>query len=283
MGEDIHQLIVVDSLLWEDGAEERKKDFAKIVNGRIKDFQHVPPKPSVWCGKYRLTKKKNYPAIANTRNTGMCYAKHGHVLFCDDCSVLMPKWFELMHAAAEARQIFCGIQIKAWEMKVENGEVKHHARPGTDSRLYNYHLEGTNPIGGALLYSNNFGVPMDFILAVNGMDEIFDGQYGVEDCEFGARLEASGQNIFLNKECAIMESEEAHLDCYVSRVGAKNLNGRHANETPCDASCRERRTWTVGNLFNMKELREKTLKGEPFEVPTQPERDWRDNQPLNCM
>ena len=66
------QIIVIDGRLWREGAETRKSELRDIAGGM--EFQHVPPKPTVWQGPNRLT-SKDYFAAANVRNTAFCYSK----------------------------------------------------------------------------------------------------------------------------------------------------------------------------------------------------------------
>ena len=76
---------------------ERKAQYQK---GAKCEFLHVPPKPCVWQGPHRLT-QVDYAAFSAVRNTGLCYAEDGHVVFVDDLSVLMPGWWYEVKAAVE--------------------------------------------------------------------------------------------------------------------------------------------------------------------------------------
>ena len=72
----------------EEDVEKRKAKFVELSKT---DVLHVPPKPSVWQGPHRLT-KVNYFAASSARNTAICLAEDGYVVFMDDLSVIMPGW-----------------------------------------------------------------------------------------------------------------------------------------------------------------------------------------------
>src|SRR5262245_11918224 len=52
-------------------------------------FKHVPPKPNVWAGKYRLT-PRDWWVTSSYRNTGLCHATGDFIAFLDDRCVLTP-------------------------------------------------------------------------------------------------------------------------------------------------------------------------------------------------
>jgi hypothetical protein len=43
------------------------------------------------------------------------------------------------------------------------------------------------------------------------------------------------------------------------------------------------RVTTIGNAFDLADLRRRVLAGEPFPVPTEPRTHWVDQQPIGEM
>ena len=58
------QIIIVDGILESNVNESERRSFIKSVIGGKFEFVHVPPKPTRWQGKYRVT-SENYFAAAN--------------------------------------------------------------------------------------------------------------------------------------------------------------------------------------------------------------------------
>jgi hypothetical protein len=62
------------------------------------------------------------------------------------------------------------------------------------------------------------------------------------------------------------------------------LDGPYASNYILNRLLRESdRTRTIGNPFNLFELRTRILAGEPFSVSTEPTVHWVDGQPLSEM
>lgn len=57
-------------------------------------------------------------------------------------------------------------------------------------------------------HQNYFGyssVPTETAVAINGFDELFDGQWGLFDCDFGSRLDLAGKKMVLSRDIFIVE------------------------------------------------------------------------------
>lgn len=285
-----HDIIFVDSYA---DSSERIEELKNIVKDRF-SYRHVPPKPTVWQGKYRKT-NKNLFAAANHRNTAFVYALGSHIVFCDDCSVPRPGWLSHHLEAASRKEICAGIQTKVWDIEVVDGNVVNydHDHVSVDSRVKGtieycknngdpYKNERQKALGKGWLFSNNFSIPMEFALKVNGFDEHYDGQYGCEDCDFSVRLCNAGYTIFLNPQCEIFESEEAHGgEKFVENIEAKCIEGRHANDWYVNSQVGSRYL-TVGNRFKLEDLR-KMLHGDGLPHSFEIENDWRDGQSLGAL
>ena len=82
-----------------------------------------PPKPCVWQGPHRLT-KEDWFAAGNARNTALCYALDGWIVFTDDLSVLCPGWLKaVLEALTHEDTITCGSYEKVKLLKVQDGSA----------------------------------------------------------------------------------------------------------------------------------------------------------------
>lgn len=294
-----------------------------VVDGRFPrkleadfPFEHCAPKPTVWQGAHRLT-QRDYFCAANSRNTVFALARASHVVFVDDLSVLLPGWLEA-HMRAEADgYVLCGTTCKHKNIEVNaQGDVVKwdDFPPGTDSRI----AQLPDPLklvrcSGGWLYGGTFSVPLEHALRVNGQDEIHD-TIGGEDYDFGARLERSGSEIYITRACGTFEDEDGHhteapmvrLDkpwppaavraprtFYQGSWSAPAVlvepmvysdDGPYSSNYLYYRVCRETtRVGTIGNTFDLRELRDRVLAGAPFPVPAEPTVHWVDGQPLSEM
>lgn len=176
--------VVVDKVLWDN---DRKEELKSIVNGRFK-FVHVPPKPTVWQGPHRLT-KKDYWAKSNALNTGIIYANGESLCFTDDCQLLSENWLFTHFSAHKLGLASCSAYkyVYAGTSKVVDGRLVEGKiqQPG-DHRLTSMEVPG--PVPGGWCYGGNWGAPLQALLKINGVDELLDGAGGLEDCLTGVRI-----------------------------------------------------------------------------------------------
>lgn len=270
-------------------------------------FEHHPPKPTVWQGPHRLT-QRDYFCAANARNTAFALASTGHVAFVDDLSVLLPGWLKAHVRAAMGGYVLAGTTCKRKNVEVKpDGEIARSDdfSPGADSRLR--HLTSDEPMRcpGGWLYGGTFSVPLEHALRVNGQDEIHD-TIGGEDYDFGERLERLGSVIYIDRTCGTFEDEDGHhteapmvrldkpwpptsngmprtilLGAWSDAAAPNAADGPYSSNYLFNRLRRERdRIWTHGNQFNLRELRDQVLGGAPFPVPTEPTTHWVDGQSL---
>jgi N-terminal domain of galactosyltransferase len=275
-------------------------------------IEHLAPKPTVWQGPYRLT-TRDYFCAANARNTAFARARHAHVAFVDDLSVLLPGWLKAHVHAATHGYVLCGTTHKCKDIVVAaDGAIAQSTDfpPGIDSRVKNIPPgDDLFPCSGGWLYGGTFSVPLEDALRVNGQDEVYDG-IGGEDYDFGTRLERAGARIFITRACGTLEDEDAHhAEASTIRLDkpwppserrpARSLtpagwsmpaepdrasDGPYSSNYLFHRCMREsNRAWTLGNAFNLRDLRASVLTGQPFPVPTGPTEHWVDGQPLAEM
>ena len=203
------RIVIVDGFLqYLNNTEEniRRLYFSELINSKFY-FVHVVPKHTPWQGKYKVT-KDDYFAAANTRNTGVCFAKHPYIAFHDDLGCPSQTWLKNVFFAMSANKIQCGAYTKVFDMVVDNGILvsKKHSKGGVDSRL-NHFKNIVSKCDGSNFFGSSFCMPLTYYLEINGMNEMCDG-CGAEDYDFGIRLQRKGYSLYYNKEMFIYESED---------------------------------------------------------------------------
>lgn len=255
------------------------------INDRANGFKITltPPKPTVWQGKYRLT-KRDYFAASNARNTAFCFAPDGYIAYVDDLSVLMPKWFSRVREAIKHARVTCGAYKKATKLVVEDGIAVSWDEEKIDSRWNFGRDDQPVPITGGALYGCSLVLPTDFVLKVNGWDEDCD-RMGGEDWVFGTMLEKWGCPLVYDRSMLTFESDEAHSEGPV-------FNRIDKGKSPNDASHRMLRWVTkegrrqAPNYFGIAGiggLRRRILRGEDFPIAQNPQHCWYDGQALTEM
>lgn len=233
----------------------------------------VLPKPNVWQGKHKLTKKEWW-ATSAYRNTGLCLADTDYIAWVDDRSVLMPGWLRAVRDAMAGNYAVCGAYEKRTGMTVEDGFIKHGGIIiGEDPRR---HMKKPTPVPGNHWFGCTNACPVEWALQVNGYDESCDS-LGLEDCIFGEMLERNGFPIKYDPRMKIVEDRSPEF--YEAAVGRTDLG-----VSPNDKShalldrCRGKKQAT--HHWNLREIRERVLRGEPFPIPTEPTHDWFTGKPL---
>jgi glycosyltransferase involved in cell wall biosynthesis len=249
--------------------------FSKVISFHA-------PMPSVWQGKYRLT-KKDYFAASNARNTALCLAPDGWIAYVDDLSVLMPGWLSCVRQAMEKNYIVLGAYKKVLNLEVDSdGNATYTDFPaGVDSRWNSGHPDKPVIAAGSWLFGCSLAAPVEAFLKINGWDNDCNGS-GYEDYIAGIMLEKAGYSFRYDRKMLTLESEERHhtdssfvrFDKGVSPNDKSHaflklvLNGRHV----------------APNYFGdggIRAVREKVLNGEPFPIIKVPDRDWYDGQLLS--
>lgn len=261
--------------------EERKAYVGPLLRGP--DTHWVAPKPCPWQGKYRQT-KEDWFAVANSRNTGLCFCLDGWVAFCDDLSLLMPGWLGQAFAAMRhPKHITAGAYRKVKEMRVEEGVLVSFSPHlgsegqdmGIDSRLK--HTKGV-PLDcdPGWLFGYSVG-PVEAYLSVNGYDERCHG-LGFEDVPTGINLSRKGWKMRYNPNMMAYESEEHH---YFGIPMKKSDYG----VSPNDKSHAMKAVAETGDGFaplsplrdgtrTLSEIRERVKAGAPFPYPAENIREW---------
>lgn len=288
------ELIVVDKLLWNPTITDRRDQLNDAVRGRF-SYRHVPPKPNAWQGPYRKT-SRDYSDHNGSRNSGIALARGAYVVFIDDETVLDEFWYTHHYRGAVQGVAVAGAYRSYNTAVVENGRViSGELCPGQDHRL---EISGPIPkqCSGGWFFGLNCGAPLKYLLAVNGFDEQFAGQAGSDDLCLGLRIERVGCKIYYTPDCMINQIMENH-EAICNNPGSgypkgpekqKELTLRSGRVAFCNEMLIQnlldepKRIWTVGNDFNLQELRARVLSEGVGAFPKERAvtHHWADGQPL---
>lgn len=233
----------------------------------LQDFpiKWIQPKPNVWNGEHRLT-KENWFAAASARNTALCHAKDGWILYVDDLSVCCPGfWQAVQDAMKRPGTITCGAYRKVKELVVENGEIKSFKDfpAGWDTRWHQVNQD-LSPCGGEWLYGASLVAPVEALLTVNGWNEGCDS-LGSEDYITGMGLENAGYKFVYDRRLLTFESEEHH---HIEPAFKRSDYGVSPNDFSHQVLNQVKNGLRYfPNFFpegGIRKLREKILAGEPF-------------------
>lgn len=274
------RIVVVDFHAESPG---RRDAFAKLAHH---DFVHVPPKPTVWQGKHRLT-SIDYFAAANARNTAVCLAPDGWIVFVDDLSVLLPGWLDCIRRAMHEGYIVCGTYKKVLALVVENGIAVYwrEHKAGLDSRWAIGYEDKPTPLGGGAVYGCSVAMPVNAILEVNGFWEDCDCcGLGSEDYICGLMLERRGYRIMYDRRMQTLESEERHhwqtpMKRVIEKKEGDSQDASWAILNPVVSG----KMTCAPNYFGeegIAGLRQRVLAGESFPVSGIPQHNWYTGRPL---
>lgn len=278
------KLVIVDFHAENEKRKEWDYLFRRILDGGGQ-VTHTTPKPTVWQGKYRLT-KQDYFAASNARNTALCLAPDGHIVYVDDLSVAMPGWWDaVLEASKKHDTITCGAYAKMRQMIVEYGKLVSYVDypQGQDFRVRDCKVkDGASPCPPAWNFGCSLCGPVEAYLSINGWPEACDG-LSYEDCITGIALANRGWKFEFNPKMMTVESDEHHS---LNRPFMRWDKG----VSPNDKSHAMLRTWSRASFFDnyfgeegIRGLRKRVLAGDQFPIVGIPEHDWYDGMPLREM
>lgn len=248
---------------------------------------HVAPKPCVWQGPHRLT-SRDYFAAANARNTAACYAVDGWIAYVDDLSVLLPGWLAAVRQGMREGYTVLGAYRKVLGLSVVDGKVEQYSDhpPGHDSRWAFGRDDCGVRLGTGSLFGCSLAMPVELLMTVNGWDESCDGM-GYEDANMSVMLARRATDMRYDRRMLTYESEELHhIGTPFLRVdkkieGERGPDASHAMMRAVNAGPARAENAHLG--MSLRELRRRTLAGDPFPIPSEPQTHWPDNQPLREM
>lgn len=263
---------------------------------KFPNFRWVEPKPNVYQGRFRLT-RQDFFAAANSRNTGLCYSPDAFIAYCDDLSVLGPRWFQAVKRAERENYIALGAYRKVRDLVVENGEVKSFSEwaGGHDNRFGSGTPEQSSA-GGASMYGCSFAMPVQALLDVNGNPEDLCDSLSFEDVITGIVIGNTNKYSFrYDRSMLTYESEEAHheepamrRDDWHWENGRPVMGGNGANDKSHAVLSAAQSLKRFDNYYgegfaDIAALRQHVLRGGEFPIRKKPDRDWYTHLPLTDL
>ncbi len=246
---------------------------------------HVSPKPTVWAGDYRLT-SRDYFSQCSSRNTALCCAPDGHIVFADDLSVLLPGWLNSVREAMAGGYIACGAYKKVKNLVVENGEVKSFSEHPAGNDTRNGRHDRAVDCKGRWAYGCSIAMPVEAALTVGGYPEALCDGCGYEDVIMGKLLENAGFKFKYDLRMMTYESEELHAQLPVMHRDDPCKGSLNANPRDDQSHAMLRAVENLKfhpNYFGedgIRGLRNKILAGGEFPIMKVPEHRWFDGKPL---
>ena len=292
--EEVSQIIIVDHFAqecdgWTQADVTRTTNSVMRAAGRLAGItQHVPPKPNVWSGKYRLT-PRNWWSKPEFINTALCLCKNDFIAYLDDRCVLMPTWLDAVVEAKEKNYVVCGTYEKRSGMVVSNGRITTAGElTGSDSRMTGEtDMFRRRKCSGEWMFGCTYALPVEWMLQVNGCDESWSS-VGMEDTHFGRMLENNGFPIYHDARMKMIEDRTPQEKDPTSRTHdmKRDSKEKHPHDKNDKTHTLIRKLWNkkgAENLWNLGVVRQNVLAGGSFVIPRHPTHDWFDNQPLKEM
>lgn len=166
-----------------DDAEQLVKDFSNYM-----DIKLIKEKPSIW---HELGDE--FRTVNNIRNTGIIKAKGELLLFLDDYTIFGP---DLLQKAWDAYQDGYYITARGMRRIRYNPEAEpketRTRKAIVDKGIYSSynfnHVSDGDIIPNSASWTYCCTVSLEEALRINGFDEIYDGNFGGTDQDFGVRL-----------------------------------------------------------------------------------------------
>lgn len=197
------ELVLVD-MHWEtrpDWFERNPQSFP---------VKHVPSSPNYWQQRKRT-------GLCAQINRGFTWADGELVWMCGENNMFPRKFLETawrIHKSGHvpvAWYAVCGLDAGAPHPECPGefdvlGFTRNHVRE-MDHRAKPFVADPTLQVSPCH-HQNYFGysgVPTEAALEINGFDELFDGQWGLFDCDFGSRLDLAGYKMLHSRDLFVVE------------------------------------------------------------------------------
>lgn len=296
--EIISQIVIVDLFAepfddWTQPQVELRREevfrcAAKFLATVKCELNWIPPKPNAWSGKFRFT-PRNWWSKPESINAGVCVAKHDYLVFSDDRCVFLPTFLDAVQEAKDGNYAVCGTYEKGHNVVVEDGVIKSYTEPknehgkptGKDGRADV--AQGRKMIcPGAWMFGHAFGLPLEWMLQVNGVSELWDS-VGMEDTHFGQMLDNNGFAIYHDPRMAQLQDRTPGQCDYDMKRDSKEKHPNDKNDKTHKLIEMLWKNKQSANSYILRDLRKHALAGNPFPVPLGPHEDWFDGQRLKDM
>lgn len=196
--------------------------------------KHTFPMPSVWQGRYRLTKQDWFDASA-ARNAALCLAPDGYLAYVDDLSVLCDNWLVNVRQSMAFNGVTLGAYMKIRGLEVIGGVPQPYETnqiAGRDSRWGYGSDSGSVPCNGDMLFGCSLVGPVEAFLEVNGFGGSLCAGSGFEDVITGIVLENAGYRFNYNRNMMTLESEDGHHEEKTLRRESFEKHPNDVNDKP---------------------------------------------------
>ena len=231
----------------------------------------TPPKPTVWQGKHRVT-SCDWWAASNARNTGICLCQTKLISFIDDRSFVGPNWVNsLVRSHVGGYSVFGSYQKR---MNMVDGDINSGVIMGEDHRIK---VSGGSLMkcAGQGLFTCNIGMQLEWLLEVNGFEELCDSLSG-EDSILGKMMENRGYAMMFDPNFYMVEDRTD-----VSSCAKRTDKGVSPNDKSHAALARFGRLNRTEHPWDLREIRDHVLAGGDWpSVSAFPKNDWYDGQPI---
>lgn len=271
-GKDYSNTSVIVVSTYDPPIERWTSDWEKTV-------KIVKPKPTIWSGEHRIT-KVDWWSKCNSANTAIALCQTEWLSLVDDRCVLSHGWLQCIQDSMIHNYAVCGSYEKRSNMKVENGEVIDGGELlGQDIRT-----QRGFPHRTADWYGGSGALPLEWCLRVNGFPEDITDGLGFEDIAFGILLRNNHLDLYYDSRMRIIEDRTpTEIGGALKRASKPSPNDDKFQAKDYRILSIMHGSTTSGNSYNLSELREKVLRGEPFPPPTASHNDWFDGQPISEM
>jgi hypothetical protein len=232
----------------------------------------TPPKPTIWQGEHRIT-KEDWWAKCNAMNTGIALCETEWIAFVDDRCLLGKGWLQCVQDSMLHDYAVVGSYEKRANMRVVNGEITDEGEMlGGDVRQQKGY-----PIPSIDWYGGSCALPLEWCLRVNGYPEDICDGLGFEDVAFGILLRNNNFPTYYDSRMKLIEDRTpTQIDGALKRASKPSPTSSKYDAKDYRILQIMRDSFTSGNSYDLRELRERTLKGEPFPPPIPSHYDWFD-------
>jgi len=195
----------------------------------------------------------------------------------DDLSVLCPGWLLNVRQSMAFNGITLGTYRKVKNLVVEKGEIISWDKEwtgGQDSRRHAGSKDGSIACPGDMLFGCSLVGPVEAFLSVNGWPEDLCDGLSSEDYCMGIAMANAGWAFKYNLNMMTLESEEHH---HIEPPFKRSDYGVSPNDKSHAALNIAKSSKFFPNSFGeggIRELRRKALSGEPWPIPSAPDREW---------
>lgn len=269
------EVIVIDSY-FDDRPENTHPETNMIwMSYRGLSIRKIRPKPTIWAGKHRIT-LENWWSKSNSLNSSICLCRTEWIAFVDDRSVLCTGWLDCIEEAMRGQYAVVGTYEKHANMRIENGEIIDPGETlGVDHRPQYDH-----PVPTHDWYGGHCALPLEWCLRVNGFSEDVCDSLGLEDAMFGVTLRNFGFPMCYDARMKIIEDRTpGEIDGALKRAD----KGVSPNDKSHKIVEIFRDKIDSQNSFDIRNLRDRMLSGEPFPPPSASHIDWYDGAEIKDM